>query len=232
MTIAANFESHLGVNYNPLTGAMEVRINKPTQPLTLFEVKKVSGANTAARPQTKSEWPIFGFDLEYEYPEMGLTNQLFDNDLYAIRYVPRDTLPIIFRTQYDVSDGLLASFFFQSSQENSGEVGVNYRQSDSNLAIEAKYLDQMLKLDGKITGKSFAGQIKQNNFLPVEMDQVELKISDEASDAQNTNGHYRPEIIIGKLFEIFICNSDREYFKSCKKALESNLTEIRHFQRF
>ena len=40
MTIAGDFESSLGVSYNPLSGTMEVRIAKPSEDKMIFKVEK------------------------------------------------------------------------------------------------------------------------------------------------------------------------------------------------
>ena len=205
MTIAADFESSLGLSYNPLTGTMEVRINKPSEEINLFKVEKEIISPAAPRPSRLNmetfDFPLVGFAMRFLNSDNEFeADNLFQNSFYALQYAPEDNTPIVFRGQYDPSNGLLASVFAQSAQENSAEVYFNYRQSDSHLLISARMLQKEMALEGQLEAKRFKGRITQSNMFPSDMGDIAemaLEVSDKASDAQNAAGLYKPSMTIG-----------------------------------
>ena len=225
MTIAGDFESSLGVSYNPLSGTMEVRIAKPSEDKMIFKVEKeitspvlgyifkislVFLRNVIFRlildpylaiqgPKQmsldKMDFPILGFQMRYlDSPNSGFSHgghlELFSNSLMGIQYVPEDSSPIIFRGQYDTSNGLLASIFAASTSQKSAEVNFNYRKSDSHLTVSARFLEKEASLDGQVMPKKFKGQFTQAGIFPdsLEISEIGLDVEDRATDQQNHNG--------------------------------------------
>ena len=85
MTVTANFESALGISYNPLSGTMEVRIAKPKEDLTLLKVEteviSPPRPGPAAMAQNDGfEFPLMGFSMRF----MSSDRELNPSNLFQI----------------------------------------------------------------------------------------------------------------------------------------------------
>ena len=202
-TVSANFDSSLGVSYNPLTGTMEVRIAKPTEELNLFKIKREILSPQETGPSDMNlenfDFPLAGFSMRFLSSGTHDFGNVYQNSLYALQYVPTDTTPIIFRGAFDPSNGMLVSFFAQSAQESTAEAYFNYRKSDSKLTISGRLLEKEIALEGQVGSKQFTGRLTQSNLVPAEMEfgEIALDVADLASDAENAAGHFKPTLVVG-----------------------------------
>merc|ERR1711990_653894 len=101
--------------------------------------------------------------------------------------------PLVVRTQYDDSNGLLASLTVKGSNEGKEEMYLNYRESDNHLVISVDSGSKQLKLEGQVTKKKFEGQLLNRDFyLPY--NEIDLLIEDAATDAETARKIMKPEI--------------------------------------
>ena len=203
------FTADLGValqaTYSSSTGTFELSVDKKStsEPRDLMVMEKTLYINDVIAPP--QDGAANGRKLDtipiYDSPAMdvALTIETVhdENDDYsriALQSQHKSDHPLVVRTQYDDSNGLLASLTVKGSNEGKEEMYLNYRESDNHLVISVDSGAKQLKLEGQVSKKKFEGQLLNRDFyLPYSS--IDLLIQDAASDAETAQKILKPEII-------------------------------------
>ena len=187
------FTADLGValqaTYSSSTGTFELSVDKKStsEPRDLMVIEKTLYINDNLVPKdgATESMPI------YDSPAMDvalLLETVNDGDSgdysrIALQSRHQSDHPLVVRTQYDDSNGLLASLTVKGSNEGKEEMYLNYRESDNHLVISVDSGAKQLKLEGQVSKKKFEGQLLNRDFyLPYSA--IDLLIQDAASDAE------------------------------------------------
>ena len=184
----ANFGVALQATYSSSTGTFELSVDKKStsEPRDLMVIEKTLYINDNLVPKdgATESMPI------YDSPAMDvalLLETVNDGDenysRIALQSRHQSDHPLVVRTQYDDSNGLLASLTVKGSNEGKEEMYLNYRESDNHLVISVDSGAKQLKLEGQVSKKKFEGQLLNRDFyLPYSA--IDLLIQDAASDAE------------------------------------------------